>query len=68
MTENIIDAMQTSTVKPMLHSAAPRRARFVVLAGVMVSSLFQAGASYAKLVADPTDELADLLKDATGKA
>ena len=32
MTENIIDAMQTSTVKPMLHSAASRRARFVVLA------------------------------------
>ena len=31
----------------------------VVLAGVMVSSLFQAGVSYAKLVADPTDELAD---------
>ena len=27
----------------------------VVLAGVMVSSLFQAGVSYAKLVADPTD-------------
>ena len=32
----------------------------VVLAGVMVSSLFQAGVSYAKLVADPTDELADI--------
>lgn len=31
-----------------------------VLAGVMVSSLFQAGVSYAKLVADPTDELADI--------
>ena len=31
----------------------------VVLAGVMVSSLFQAGVSYAKLVADPTDELAE---------
>ena len=33
----------------------------VVLAGVMVSSLFQAGVSYAKLVADPTDELADII-------
>lgn len=32
----------------------------VVLAGVMISSLFQAGVSYAKLVADPTDELADI--------
>lgn len=32
----------------------------VVLAGVMVSSLFSAGVSYAKLVADPTDELADI--------
>lgn len=32
----------------------------VVLAGVMVSSLFQAGVSYAKLVADPTDQLADI--------
>lgn len=32
----------------------------VVLAGVMVSSLFQAGVSYTKLVADPTDELADI--------
>lgn len=32
----------------------------VVLSGVMVSSLFQAGVSYAKLVADPTDELADI--------
>ena len=32
----------------------------VVLAGVMVSSLFQAGVSYAKLVADPADELADI--------
>ena len=32
----------------------------VVLAGVMVSSLFQAGVSYAKLVADPTDELAEI--------
>ena len=32
----------------------------VVLAGVMVSSLFQAGVSYAKPVADPTDELADI--------
>lgn len=32
----------------------------VVLAGVMVSSLFQAGVSYVKLVADPTDELADI--------
>ena len=32
----------------------------VVLAGVMVSSLFQAGVSYAKLIADPTDELADI--------
>lgn len=32
----------------------------VVLAGVMVSSLFQAGVSYAKLVADPSDELADI--------
>lgn len=52
--------MQTSATKPTLHSAAPRRARFVVLAGVMVSSLFQAGVSYAKLVADPTDELADI--------
>ena len=29
----------------------------VVLAGVMVSSLFQAGVSYAKLIADPTDQL-----------
>lgn len=52
--------MQTSATKPTLHSAAPRRARFVVLAGVMVSSLFQAGVSYAKLVADPTDEPADI--------
>ena len=32
----------------------------VVLAGVMVSSLFSAGVSYAKLVADPTNELADI--------
>lgn len=33
----------------------------VVLAGVMVSSLFQAGVSYTKLVADPNnDELADI--------
>lgn len=32
----------------------------VVLAGVMVSSLFQAGVSYTKLIADPTDELADI--------
>lgn len=32
----------------------------VVLAGVMVSSLFSAGVSYAKLVADPTDELAEI--------
>lgn len=32
----------------------------VVLAGIMVSSLFSAGVSYAKLVADPTDELADI--------
>ncbi len=30
----------------------------VVLAGVMVSSLFQAGVSYTKLIADPTDQLA----------
>lgn len=29
----------------------------VVLAGVMVSSLFSAGVSFAKLVADPTDQL-----------
>ncbi len=36
MTENIIDAMQTSTVKPMLHSAASRRARFVVLALALI--------------------------------
>ncbi len=32
----------------------------VVLAGVMVSSLFQAAVSYCKLVADPSDELADI--------
>ncbi len=32
----------------------------VVLAGVMVSSLFSAGVSYAKLVADPNDELAEI--------
>ena len=32
----------------------------VVLAGVMVSSLVQAGVSYTKLIADPTDELADI--------
>ena len=32
----------------------------VVLAGVMISSLFSAGVSYAKLVADPTDELAEI--------
>lgn len=30
----------------------------IVLAGVMVSSLFQAGVSFAKLVADPNDQLA----------
>lgn len=30
----------------------------VVLAGVMISSLFQAGVSYTKLIADPTDQLA----------
>ena len=30
----------------------------VVLAGVMVSSLFSAGVSYTKLVADPSDQLA----------
>lgn len=29
----------------------------VVLAGVMVSSLFSAGVSYTKLIADPTDQL-----------
>ncbi|WP_165253905.1 iron ABC transporter permease [Adlercreutzia sp. ZJ304] len=32
----------------------------IVLAGVMVSSLFQAAVSYCKLVADPSDELADI--------
>ncbi len=32
----------------------------VVLAGIMVSSVFSAGVSYAKLIADPTDELADI--------
>nr|WP_281702551.1 iron ABC transporter permease [Cryptobacterium curtum] len=32
----------------------------VVLAGVMVSSLFSAGVSYAKLVADPTNQLASI--------
>ena len=30
----------------------------LVLAGVMVSSLFQAGVSFTKLIADPTDQLA----------
>ena len=40
--------------------ARGNRVLVVVLAGVMVSSLFQAGVSYAKLVADPTDELADI--------
>ena len=30
----------------------------MVLAGVMVSSLFQAGVSFTKLIADPTDQLA----------
>lgn len=46
----------------LLISARARgnRVLVVVLAGVMVSSLFQAGVSYAKLVADPTDELADI--------
>lgn len=32
----------------------------VVLAGVMVSSLFSAGVSYTKLIADPNNELADI--------
>lgn len=32
----------------------------VVLAGVMISSLFQAGVSYTKLVADPTNQLAEI--------
>ena len=32
----------------------------IVLSGVMVSSLFSAGVSYAKLVADPSNELADI--------
>lgn len=32
----------------------------IVLAGFMVSSLCQSGVSYAKLVADPTDQLADI--------
>lgn len=32
----------------------------VVLAGVMVSSLFSAGVSYAKLIADPTNQLASI--------
>lgn len=32
----------------------------VVLAGVMVSSLFSAGVSYAKLIADPNNELAEI--------
>jgi len=32
----------------------------VVLAGFMVSTLCQAGVSYAKLVADPTNQLADI--------
>ncbi|MCQ2752439.1 MAG: iron ABC transporter permease, partial [Coriobacteriales bacterium] len=32
----------------------------VVLAGVMISSLFSAGVSYCKLVADPSNELADI--------
>lgn len=40
--------------------ARGNRILVVVLAGVMVSSLFSAGVSYAKLVADPTDELADI--------
>ena len=40
--------------------ARGNRILVVVLAGVMVSSLFQAGVSYTKLVADPSDELADI--------
>ena len=36
MSENIIDAMQTSTAKSTLHSAASRRARFVVLALALI--------------------------------
>ena len=37
--------------------AKGNRVLVVVLAGVMVSSLFQAGVSFTKLVADPTDQL-----------
>ena len=36
MSENIIDTMQTSTAKSTLHSAASRRARFVVLALALI--------------------------------
>ena len=37
--------------------AKGNRILVVVLAGVMVSSLFQAGVSFTKLIADPTDQL-----------
>ena len=37
--------------------AKGNRVLMVVLSGVMVSSLFQAGVSFAKLVADPADQL-----------
>ncbi len=36
MSENIIDTMQASTAKSTLHSAASRRARFVVLALALI--------------------------------
>ena len=40
--------------------AKGNRVLVVVLAGVMVSSLFSAGVSYTKLIADPANELADI--------
>ena len=40
--------------------AAGRQAVSILLAGVMVSSLFSAGTSYLKLVADPSSELPEI--------
>lgn len=58
-----VSAFACSIVAVLLVLAVGKRAKgnhllIVVLAGVMVSSLFSAGVSYTKLVADPTNQLA----------
>ena len=58
-----LSAFVFSIVAVLLVLAVGTRAKgnhllIVVLAGVMVSSLFQAGVSFTKLIADPTDQLA----------